>query len=83
MPSAPYITLIGGAELAHEQATAYVDAGRLPMTMPMDRLRCSVVVQLIRDRAGVYVLTIPRLIVRGMRQTGDTNRHGIGYHSSR
>ena len=27
MPSAPYITLIGSAELAHQQATAYVDAG--------------------------------------------------------
>ena len=57
MPSAPYITLIGSAELAHEQATAYVDAGAVANDYTDGSVEVSVSGSVDSDRAGVYVLT--------------------------
>ena len=57
MPSAPYITLIGSAELAHEQATAYVDAGAVANDYADGSVEVSVSGSVDSDRAGVYVLT--------------------------
>ena len=57
MPSAPYITLIGSAELAHEQATDYVDAGAIANDYADGTVEVSVSGSVDSDRAGVYVLT--------------------------
>ncbi len=57
MPSAPYITLIGSAELAHEQATDYVDLGAVANDYTDGSVEVSVSGSVDSDRAGVYVLT--------------------------
>ena len=49
--------MIGSAELAHEQATAYVDAGAVANDYADGSVEVSVSGSVDSDRAGVYVLT--------------------------
>ena len=57
MPEAPYITLNGNAELNHEQATSYVDAGATAADFKDGSVTVTVTGSVDADEAGVYTLT--------------------------
>jgi beta-glucosidase len=57
MPEAPYITLNGSAELNHEQATTYVDAGATASDFKDGSVMVIVTGSVDADEAGVYTLT--------------------------
>mgnify|MGYP000846244252 FL=1 len=57
MPEAPYITLNGSAELNHEQATSYVDAGATAADFKDGSVTVTVTGSVDADEAGVYTLT--------------------------
>jgi hypothetical protein len=56
MPEAPYITLNGSAELNHEQATSYVDAGATAADFKDGSVTVTVTGSVDADEAGVYTL---------------------------
>ena len=56
MPEAPYITLNGNAELNHEQATSYVDAGATAADFKDGSVTVTVTGSVDADEAGVYTL---------------------------
>lgn len=57
MPQAPYITLIGGTELAHEQATDYVELGATATDVIDGSVAVTITGLVDSDTAGVYSLS--------------------------
>ena len=57
LPQAPYITLLGSAELAHEQATTYVDAGATATDYVDGAVTVTVTGAVDSAKAGDYTLT--------------------------
>jgi len=57
LPQAPYITLLGSTELAHEQATAYVDAGATATDYVDGTVAVTVTGTVDSAKAGDYALT--------------------------
>ena len=57
LPQAPYITLLGSTELAHEQATTYVDAGATATDYVDGTVAVTVTGTVDSAKAGDYTLT--------------------------